>query len=506
MRILLDTNIVIHRESNFAHNEDIGLLFNWIDRLNHEKCVHPLSIKEIENYRDDQVVKTIKIKVENYNILKTTAPDCKDIEELRKHDKNENDSIDTSILNELYKNRVGCIITEDRGLHRKAKFLHISHLVFTIDGFIEKCTAEHPDLVDYKVLAVKKEHFGNINLDDSFFDSFKGDYNEFEKWYNIKSDKIAYVSETEGGVKAFLYVKVEEAKEVYDDIEPKFAPKKRLKIGTFKVVSTGYKLGERFLKIIFDNAKVYKVDEIYVTIFEKRQEQNRLIELLKKWGFKDWGYKTTNNGIEKVLVRDFVPNFDRENPKFTYPYVSRSSPKFIVPIYEHYHTELLPDSLLKTEKSEDFKKNEPHRNALQKVYISRSINRDLHKGDIVVFYRTGGYHRGVTTTIGLVESIHDNIKSEQEFIQLCRKRSIFGDDELRKHWRFKRPGKRWVKPFVINFLYIYTFQKRLNLANLIKLGVIADVNSAPRGFESLSLEKFNTIIKGSNTDESYFID
>jgi hypothetical protein len=39
------------------------------------------------------------------------------------------------------------------------------------------------------------------------------------------------------------------------DITPIFEMKRRLKIGTFKVNSTGFRLGERFLKIIFDTAK-----------------------------------------------------------------------------------------------------------------------------------------------------------------------------------------------------------------------------------------------------------
>ena len=44
MRILLDTNIIIHREASRIYNQDIGLLFNWIDKLHYEKCVHPLTI------------------------------------------------------------------------------------------------------------------------------------------------------------------------------------------------------------------------------------------------------------------------------------------------------------------------------------------------------------------------------------------------------------------------------------------------------------------------------
>lgn len=85
---------------------------------------------------------------------------------------------------------------------------------------------------------------------------------------------------------AFLYIKVEEKTGNYSEIKPIFDKKKRLKIGTLKVISNGYKIGERFLKIIFDNAIQYKVDEIYVTVFDKRPEQGQLIDMLKGWGFK----------------------------------------------------------------------------------------------------------------------------------------------------------------------------------------------------------------------------
>lgn len=78
-------------------------------------------------------------------------------------------------------------------------------------------------------------------------------------------------------------------------------PKKRLKIGTFKIISTGFRVGERFLKYIFDNAINNNVQEIYVTLFEdKRDEITALSNLLKKWGFVKWGMK--NNG-ETVLVK-----------------------------------------------------------------------------------------------------------------------------------------------------------------------------------------------------------
>ena len=33
MKVLLDTNIIIHREASKIYNLDIGQLFNWLDKL-----------------------------------------------------------------------------------------------------------------------------------------------------------------------------------------------------------------------------------------------------------------------------------------------------------------------------------------------------------------------------------------------------------------------------------------------------------------------------------------
>jgi predicted nucleic acid-binding protein len=500
MRILIDTNIIIHREANRVYNEDIGLLFNWLDKLKFDKCVHPLSIEEISGHQDAIVVKTMKIKIANYNLLKTVSADDQLIIKIRQSDKSRNDFIDTSILNEVYNNRVDYLITEDRGIHRKANFLGCSEKVFKIDAFLEKCIAENPVLKNYQVLAVKKEYFGNINLNDVFFDSFKQDYTEFGNWFNKKADNISYICVTDGNVKAFLYLKQEDNNEIYNDIQPSFPQKKRLKIGTFKVTSTGYKLGERFLKVIFDNALQYNVEEIYVTIFNKRDEQLRLIYLLEDWGFKHWGTKTTDNGIEQVFVRDCKPLPNIQQPKLTFPSVSKNTTKWIVPIYPEYHTELFPDSILNNESPQNFTENEPYRNAIKKVYISRSINRNLNSGDLVLFYRTGGHYAGVVSTIGVVDNIETNIRDENHFIELCRKRSVFDNTEIKKYWNWNKNNR----PFVVNFLYIDSFP--MPKVNLKKLRWLNIIQNAPRGFEPLSDAKFKLILKEARADESYIID
>ena len=150
------------------------------------------------------------------------------------------------------------------------------------------------------MLSVKQEYFGAIEISDPFFDSFKEDYPGFEKWFNKKSEEIAYTCRSDEGLTAFLYVKREDQDEFYSDITPLFAQKRRLKIGTFKVIHNGFKLGEPSLKIIFDNALLNKVDEIYVTIYDRTDEQTRLIDLLKTFGFVRHGVKTHENDNEAV--------------------------------------------------------------------------------------------------------------------------------------------------------------------------------------------------------------
>lgn len=502
MRALLDTNIVIHREADTVVNQDIGTLFKWLDKAKYEKCVHPVTVEELQRYENEKKLETLNIKLQSYSVLKTVAPLTNEVNAVSKQfDSNANDENDTRLLNEVFQDRVDILISEDKKIHAKATRLGIQDRVFRIDGFLEKVVSENPDLIDYNVLSVTKKHFGNFNLQDPFFDSFRRDYNGFDRWFNKKADEIAYVTHKGDSILSFLYVKVEDQTENYADIAPVFSPKRRLKIGTFKVVSNGVRLGERFLKIIFDNAILFRVDEIYVTIFDRTDEQKRLIGLLQDWGFSQHGVKKTANGDELVFTRNFSPCFSQNNPKISYPYISADSRIFLCPIRPEYHTELFPDSILTTESSLDFRENQPHRNALSKVYISRSINRNLNSGDIIVFYRTGGYHRSVVTTIGIVESITDGIRSEEEFVLKCRKRSVFSDNELKEYWNYYS----WNRPFIVNFLYAYSFPKRPNLAKLIELGVIADVDSAPRGFEPISKEQFLKIIKESQSNEGIIV-
>ena len=386
MRALLDTNIIIHRETNRIVNENIGSLFHWLDKMKYTKNVHPVTSEELKRHTDREVVRSMGIKLDSYQVLKTVAPLHEEVKKIsNKIDITDNDKNDTLLLNEVYCSRVDLLITEDKKIHQKAKSLGIEDKVFRIDSFIEKSVAENPSLIDYKTLSVKKEYFGKIEISDPFFNSFREDYVGFDNWFNKKSEETCYICSYKGAINAFLFIKKEDKTENYSDITPPLPPKDRLKIGTFKVTANGFKLGERFLKIIFDNALRQKVEEIYVTIFDKSEEQKRLIGLLEYWGFIFWGTKESSTGIENVYIRHFKKPANKDNPKLTFPFLSSKAKVFLIPIKPEFHTELFPDSILRTESPLDFVENQPHRNAIKKVYVSHSIERNLSTGDLIVF-------------------------------------------------------------------------------------------------------------------------
>ena len=500
MKALLDTNIIIHREANTIVSQDIGILYRWLDRGQYTKCIHSATIDEVKKNPNKETVDLFLVKMKSYEVIDIPSPLHNEVQTVsERFDTTNNDKIDTILLNEVYVERVDILITEDKKIHRKAHELGIQDKVFTIDSFLEKTFAEHPELVNYKVLNVQKLKFGKINLQDSFFDSLKEDYVGFDKWYLKKYDEEAYITinSNNGMLLSFLYLKVEDENENYSNINPPFSPKLRLKIGTFKVISNGFRLGERFVKIIFDNALKNHVQEIYVTIYNKRPEQRRLIELLEQWGFSLWGKKEE----ELVYVRDFTPKYVFTNLKACFPYISKGKDAYLVPIYPEYHTELLPDSILNTESPEEFIEDFPHRNCINKVYVSRAMEPIPRAGDILVFYRTGGYYKSVITTIGEVQEVKTDFSNENDFIHYCRKKSVYPEQALREMWRFSTK-----KPFVVNFLYAYSFPHRINMKELIDLGILLGVNDAPRGFKSITKEQFEIILKETRSDESFIVD
>lgn len=310
-----------------------------------------------------------------------------------------------------------------------------------------------------------KKKFLDIDLNDVFFDSLKASYVEFVDWFAKKSRDGAWAYTSYDGelLTGFLYVKTED--EEVNDIVPSLPALKRIKVGTFKIDARGTKMGERFVKKIFDHAVHENASEIYVTVFS---EHAPLIALLEKYGFILHGTKTTANGVENVYLKKIGYIFPGDLVK-SYPLIDNSKGNsHLLAIRPVWHTRLLPDSILKNENGEDLIEDVSHSNSIHKVYLCAMDGvASTRPGDRIVIYRPGEdrpWFTSVATSIGVAEEFR-NIRSFSdlnEFLAYCEPYSVFTRNELVSFWNTKK------YPYIIRFMYNSAFTRRPNMKALVE--------------------------------------
>jgi len=344
-----------------------------------------------------------------------------------------------------------------------------------------------------------QKKFKSVNLGDPFFASLIEDYKEFSQWFTKKAEDKAYIFEDElGHINGFLYLKPETGP--LDDVVPALPSKNRLKVGTMKINAHGTKLGERFIKKIFDHALHNKVSEIYVTVFPAHEA---LISLFAKYGFSKAAEKHTQNGTEHVLVKNLSQLQD--SLVKSYPLADLANKNFyLLSINPKWHTRLLPDSILKNEDT-DIIEDISHTNSIHKVYLAAMNGLEiLRPGDILVIYRTSdgagpAHYRSVATSVGVVEeyrSIH-SFTSRDEFMRYCQPYSVFSDAELDQFWAHKK------YPHVFRFTYNAALKRRVTRGEMIEQFDL-DPN-AYWGFMRLTRDQFNSIAQAGQLDESIII-
>lgn len=304
--------------------------------------------------------------------------------------------------------------------------------------------------------------FADINIDDVFFQSLKNDYPQFVSWFQKKRDQDAFVQYDENGnISGFLYLKLE--KDIVDDVNPEIRAEKILKVGTFKINAHGTKMGEQFVKIIMDYAINEDVDVCYTTIFPKHQQ---LINLVKSFGFEEYGEKGAPVNPEKVFVKDMRRSFG--NIIKDYPLINTQGVnKYLLSIYPKYHSVMFPDSILTTE-NKDIITDISYTNSIHKIYVCTMGVEILKHGDIIILYRTAEQGRSaeysaVATSICVVDSVREQseFQSFDAFYDYASKYSVFNKEDLR-YW-YNRGGCKAIK-----MTYNAAMKKRIVRHDLIE--------------------------------------
>lgn len=489
-RYLFDTNIIIERESSNNVSTEVALVYAAIDKLNGQKFIHDKTIEEINKYRDIKTRDNILTKLNAYQKLIPSNETTNEFEKVcLLFSQDENSKNDNEILKQLYNGNVDFLITSDQVIIKKAKMLYIDDKVFTPNSYLRKVEIENPQLIKYDVLSIDLVPIGTLDINDKFFDSLREDYEgaKFNNWLKRKSNEMAYVFRNKSELQGFLYLKTENEDENYSQFMPPFKPAKRLKVGTFKIAQSGLRLGERFLKIIFDNALKRNVDEVYVTMFEnKRQEVIYLKTMMEEWGFVKKA-KNQKNG-EVILVKNLREYDYSKSPKYNYPLLMNNPKYMFLPIVSQYHTKLFPDLYLKNEKLKIYDEV-ACRYAIEKIYICGWHNVEAKPGDVICIYRMGDYNKTYTsavTGIGILQEVKYP-SNETDFLIECKNKSVFNEDELRNFFRNRRYFT------IIKVLFLEGFENKVILKKLYENSIIQIGGPGPRINTFISEASFNKL-------------
>lgn len=134
MRVLLDTHILIYRESDRRLTKRLQDLLASLNRLGAQVVVHSLSVKELEQDKNIPNRQTILSRVETY--LQLDAPmnpnSNSEFIKLVGSPADRREHVDNHLLYSVYKREVDYLVTDDSGIHEKASKIGISHLVFDL--------------------------------------------------------------------------------------------------------------------------------------------------------------------------------------------------------------------------------------------------------------------------------------------------------------------------------------------------------------------------------------
>lgn len=397
-------------------------------------------------------------------------------------------------LNWLFYNDVDYLVTDNAFTHSVAFRLNLEERVLDIEQFIEMCMRDYPELDTSKGVSITKVKFGILDYNDPFFDSFRQDYLPYYRlWFQKKAEDEVYVAKDgDGHLRGLLKLKIEKTDEDYGDIIPLFNPAYRLKICSFKAHFIAQKLGQRFMRIVFETALSNHIDEIYMTIYANSLSKDQLIGMMEQWGFRYHGEKRG----ESVYVRKFGKQVNTE-PSYSFPYHSLKNGIYILPIYRSYAFQLLPPFGLE-ENELDI---EPQKQAIKKVVILHQSDASMRKGSVLLFVQMSKESRNnCLIAVGIVERVYQGFNTEHLFIQRCHKRSMFPDSVLHDCWQ--RANEH---PIVVEFLYAYYFHEFIPIQILRKIGIEIEKMRSQYPI-SITPIQFNKLFKDSVYAQTLVVD
>jgi hypothetical protein len=384
-----------------------------------------------------------------------------------------NDEVDATLLHALKLGVADFIVTEDRGLHERARRYvpELARRVLYVADAVSLLRSTY-EAVHIALPFVEETEAHTIPQADPIFETLREDYPRFDSWWAekcVKTLRKCWVVIDAGKLAGIVVRKDETA----TDTDARTPAVKIFKICTFKVrpERRGIKLGELLLKQVFWFAQSNRYDLIYLTAFP---EQGTLIELLEYYGFI-CTYKTQNGELvyEKTLSREPLSPLSDQSffdvARLNYPRfcVGSDVEAYGVPIKEAFHEALFPE-LANRVQPDLFGYSglgtgpRTPGNTIRKVYLCRAPAHIRQPGALLFFYKGRSEHAPsqAFTTVGIFEDV-TLARSLEELRRLAGRRSVYTERQL---VAWGASDSKAVK--VINFLLVGHLSPPLTLSEM----------------------------------------
>lgn len=494
MRILLDTNIFIPLEDSAIDLDKSLAELNRLASGKHQLLIHPATSDDIlRDKNEERRIRTLA-RLAKYTTLESPPElDTETEKALFGSPRKANDSVDNLILYALHKDCVHWLVTQDEGVHKKAKRLGDEERVLDVDQAIRILAEESNEQV-YLYPNIQDVPCHSLSLKDEFFDSLRLGYPGFDGWYKnqcAKTGRHAWAWIEDDKIQAVCIYKTENDPIV--NLANQGLLGKVLKLCTFKVQKQGYKIGELLLKQAFNHAIENGYRHVYVAVEPIKHEL--LEDLLRDYGF--YRYGTDPNRRDVIYVKDFPkmpPQADLDPLEYAvryYPFIKvKDDAVFLVPIQPQYHKILFPE--LEPQQDLFVVDANPAGHAIKQAYLCKSPTRSIEAGDVLFFYRTGD-DRAITT-YGVVDQFHIENDAEKIF-QWVSKRTVYSLEEIQE----MAGGE--VK--VILFRFVRHLETKLSYARLRSTGI---VNGPIQSITKLDRKRAGLLINEAGIDGRTLLD
>lgn len=399
MKVLLDANIVIAIEGDTNRQHVNSVLAASLHRLilaaDGTPCI-------IENVRDDFVratdteLRARRLREISKYLALARLSIGRDFAEKAGYrwPLAPNDKVDAAHLLAVDRNAVTWLVTEDRGIHRRAQNLGLADRVMFLADAVVSLKALIFEPIEHHAVESVSPH--QLDLSDPIFDSLRVGYPGFDAWWQSKvvaENRHCLVLGSTERVSGFAVLKT-------DSPDIGGLPGRVLKICTFKISDTaiGAKRGELLLGAVIEHARSNAYNSCFV---EVQEHHGPLIALLREFGFYALGEKSPG---EQVFGKILTPHLDVETCDHPLEYNRKYGPgamlvrrAYLIPVIPIWHEMLFPAT-----SPQPSLFDQTYGNAVRKVYLCHSNINKLSPGDALFFLRT--HSKQAIHAVGVLEA------------------------------------------------------------------------------------------------------